>query len=431
VTRRGYLKAALSHQGLRRLLAMRLTGQFGDGVFQASLAGTVLFNPERQAHASDIASGFAVVLVPFSILGPFAGVLLDRWWRQRVLGLANVARAFVVAVLSVEVALGWTGAGFYVTALVAISLSRFILAALSASLPHVVTRAELVTTNALTTTLGTIASTAGGASAIGARALIGNENGQYALIALAAAVLYLVAASLARRFPRDALGPDEVQRRNRETVGEVLRGLQAGARHVRTTPDVRLGLSVIAVHRLGYGLTVVSTVLLYRNYFHGHGVFRAGLAGLSQVVAMLAVGGGVAALATPGAFRRIGLRRWVTGLLILAAVAMAACGLPFRLPLVLLGAFALGFTAQGIKISVDTTVQQQLEDRYRGRVFSLYDAILNMTLVLAAVLTALALPENGRSPATVIAIAAGYAVTAAVFGLNRPSGRAVDLPARS
>ena len=48
-----------------------------------SLAGAVLFDPEHQARAADIAAGFAVLLLPYSFVGPFAGVLLDRWWRQR------------------------------------------------------------------------------------------------------------------------------------------------------------------------------------------------------------------------------------------------------------------------------------------------------------------------------------------------------------
>src|SRR6201999_1857898 len=73
-----HLVVLLRGPGFRRLLGVRLFAQFADGVFQASLAGAVLFNPERQAHASDIAAGFAVLLLPYSVIGPFAGVLLDR-----------------------------------------------------------------------------------------------------------------------------------------------------------------------------------------------------------------------------------------------------------------------------------------------------------------------------------------------------------------
>ncbi len=87
-------------------MAVRLAAQFGDGVFQASLAGAVLFNPQRQAHASDIAAGFAVLLMPYSIIGPFAGVFLDRWWRQRVLFTVNLVRALCVLVIAAEIATG-------------------------------------------------------------------------------------------------------------------------------------------------------------------------------------------------------------------------------------------------------------------------------------------------------------------------------------
>src|SRR6478736_1348160 len=135
---RHHLRRALAGDGFRRLFAVRLATQFGDGMFQASLAGAVLFNPERQAHAADIASGFAVLLLPYSLVGPFAGVLLDRWWRQRVLRFSNLIRALAVLGVAAEIAVGFGGIGFYASALVILSIGRFVLSALSASLPRVV-----------------------------------------------------------------------------------------------------------------------------------------------------------------------------------------------------------------------------------------------------------------------------------------------------
>ena len=134
----GHLRVALARRDFRRLLLVRLLGQFGDGVFQVILAGAVLFNPERQAHAADVAAGFAVILLPYSFIGPFAGVLLDRWWRQRVLVLANLLRAVLVLGVAAEVAAGVDNQLFYVSALVVVSVNRFFLSTLSASLPHVV-----------------------------------------------------------------------------------------------------------------------------------------------------------------------------------------------------------------------------------------------------------------------------------------------------
>jgi MFS family permease len=432
VIRRGHLLSALADPGFRRLFAVRLACQFGDGIFQASLAGAVLFNPERQAHAADIASGFAVLLVPYSLIGPFTGVLLDRWWRQRVFVAANVLRAGCVLPIAAEIAAGWGGVAFYASALVVISISRFVLAALSASLPHVVAPGELVTANAVSTTCGTIAAVLGGAAAIGVRAVIGDENGDYALIALATALAYVLAAGIARAFARDTLGPDDVERSNRETVADVALGLVAGAQHIRSRPAVARALAVIGIQRLGYGVTVVCTVLLYRNYFHGHGPFRAGLAGLTQVVALTAAGGALAAVVTPTAFRRVGIRGWVTALLAGAALTQLGCVLAYRLPLSLLAALLLGLVAQGIKISVDTLVQQQVADAYRGRVFSLYDTLFNLALVGAAVLTALVLPENGRSPVSVLVIAGGYVAVGTGYAMRerRTTTAATETAAR-
>ena len=84
--------AALRH-GFRRLLGVRFAIQLADGMFQAALGGAVLFNPERQADPLAVAAGLAVLLLPYSLIGPFAGALLDRWDRRRVLMFASLLRA--------------------------------------------------------------------------------------------------------------------------------------------------------------------------------------------------------------------------------------------------------------------------------------------------------------------------------------------------
>jgi MFS family permease len=424
----GHVRTALAVPGFRRLFGVRLSGQFADGVFQASLAGAVLFNPERAASATDVAAGFAVLLLPYSLIGPFAGVLLDRWWRQRVLVVANLVRGLGVIGVATEIALGLHGQPFYASALVVLSISRFFNAALSAGLPHVVGRDELVTANALSTTLGAVATSAGGAAAIGARALGSGSNAGYALTALAAVVPYLFSAAVARGFERTVLGPDAVERARRETLGDVARGLVAGARYVHHRRPAFLALAMIGVHRLCYGLWAVSTVLLFRNYYVPDGVFRAGLAGLAQFVTATAIGGGFAALLTPTLSRRIGLVPWVATLLSLAGLVELGCGLVFRLPYHLLGGLLLAFCAQAIKISVDTQLQRHVTDEYRGRVFALYDTVFNLALVVAATLTALVIPDSGRSPVAVLVIGMAYLATGAAY-LHAGTRRSALMPA--
>ena len=413
--REHHLLAALTDPGFRRLFRVRLAGQFGDGVFQASLAGAVLFDPQRAGHAADVAAAFAVLLLPYSLIGPFAGVLIDRWWRRRVLTIANVVRGVAVLGVAAELAAGVAGVAFYASGLVVISLSRFVLSTLSAALPRVVAGDELVTANALNSTAGTIAAALGGGTAIGIRSLLGSTDLDYGLVAALALIPYLVAALNAVRFRLADLGPSEDERRRRETPREVVHGLLAGARTVRGLAQVEGGLAMIGVHRLLYGVWTVCTVLLYRNYFTSDGFFRAGLAGLSQIVAGVAIGGGAASLVTPAAFRRFGPVRWPAAMLLASAVVEIVFVLPFRMPWLLVGALLLAFTSQCIKISVDTVIQHDTPDAFRGRVFALYDMLFNVALVLAATLTAVALPENGRSPAAVGVLTAGWALAALLY----------------
>lgn len=412
----GVLRAILRTGDFRRLFGTRLASQCADGVFQASLAGAVLFNPQRQADPAQVAAGFAVLLLPYSLVGPFAGVLLDRWSRQRVLVVANVVRCGLVGLVAAEIAAGVGGLLLYVTALVTISVNRFFLSALSAALPHVVTTAQLVTANSLSTTCGSVATTLGGGLALLVRVFSGSDNHGYAVVAICSAIPYATSALTARGFGREQLGPDEVERERRERMADVFRGLVRGGQHVVERRPAFHALAVIGAHRFCYGISTITTLLLYRNYFHDEGVFRAGLPGLGQILAATAAGALVAAVITPRATRRVGKPGWITSMLVLACATQVLLGVPYLMQTLVPGAFLLGLAAQGAKICVDTTVQETVDDEFRGRVFSFYDTLFNVMFVIAAVVAAIVLPTSGKSYPVLVAIAIGYGLAALCYG---------------
>jgi MFS family permease len=406
----------LARGDFRRLLATRLSCQFGDGVFQAALAGTVLFNPQQAADPIDVAAGFAVLLLPYSLVGPFAGVWLDRWSRRQVLLVANVLRAALVVVVAALVLAGIQGVGFYVVGLVVFSVNRFILSALSAGLPHTTDEPSLVSANALSTTAGAIAAVLGGGVAIGASGLFGSGSGSYAALALGSAGPYLLAAAVVSGFARPYLGPDHLTVAATVSARDVLHGMVAGTRHMVQHPPATAVLSAMTVHRFGYGLLTLMVLLLYRNTFtDATGPFRGGLTGLGEVLAAGAIGTLVAAAVTPAAVRRWGKGAWISGLLVLGGVSQVLVGGVFRPTAVVAAVLTLGFVAQGIKICVDTTLQESVDDDFRGRVFSVYDTLFNVTFVASLLVGAFVLPDSGRSVAALVAVGAGYLLTAAVF----------------
>ncbi len=414
------VRHVLARGDFRRLLATRLFSQFGDGVFQAALAGTVLFNPQRAADPVDIAAGFAVLLLPYSLVGPFAGVWLDRWSRRQVLLRANVVRAGLVAVVAVLVLGGVEGAAFYTAGLAVFSVNRFVLSALSAGLPHTTDEPSLVAANALSTTAGGVSTVIGGAAAILVLEASGSANPGYAAMALASAVPYLAASTVVSGFSRPYLGPDHMaaaaHKSARETARDTLLGMVAGARHVAARPPAAAALLAIGLHRFCYGVFTLMTLLLYRNTFaDGGGVFPGGILGLGQVVAAAAVGGLLAAVVTPPVVRRIGTRRWIPVLLVGGAAAQLVLALLFTTVAVVLVGVLLGFAAQAVKICVDSTLQETVEDDFRGRVFSVYDTLFNLTFVVALVVGAATLPESGLSSLVPIVVAGGYLLAAATY----------------
>jgi MFS family permease len=413
VTDRAGVRLLLGTHGLGRLLASRFAAQWGDGVFQAGLGGAVLFNPERQAAPMAIAAGLAVLLLPYSLVGPFTGALLDRWDRRRILVVANLLRGVPIVAVALAVGVGVAGAPLYLGALLVTGLSRFVLVGMSAGLPHVAPPHQLVQANALAATVGAAVTALGGMCAIGLRGLIGPGDTGSAGVTAVAVLGSLVAAAIAAGLPRGALGPDrlgagEPGRPAAGTIHAVASGLRDGLAAAARVPSVAAGLLALLVHRLSLGIATLVVLLLYRNFFTSHGLFRAGLAGVCELLAAGAAGLLLAAVLTPLLVARFGRRRTVHGALLTAGSALATLGPPMIMPTLLLAAFVLATAGQVVKLSLDATVQADVVDSARGRVFALYDTLFNVGYVLAVALASTVVPPTGRAPDLLLLAATAY-----------------------
>ncbi|MGQ0718927.1 MAG: MFS transporter [Pseudonocardiales bacterium] len=410
------VRRLLGTRGFGRLLSSRFAAQWGDGVFQAGLGGAVLFNPERQADPIAVAAGLAVLLLPYSLVGPFAGALLDRWDRRRVLAIANLLRAIPIVLVALAVGTGVAGVPLYVGALLVTGVSRFVLAGLSAGLPHVVPRRHLIEANALAATVGAAVTVFGGICAVGLRSVLGSGNIGSAWVTAGALVGSLVAAAVLAGLDRGQLGPDSTDEPS-ETTRAVARGLRDGLAAAVRVPSVAAGLVALVAHRLSFGIATLVALLLYRNSFTSDGLLLAGLGGVGQLLVAGALGLLLAAVLTPLLVARFGRQRTVRGALVAAALLIVTLGLPMVMPTMLAAAFALSTAGQVVKLSLDATVQGDIGDEARGRVFALYDTVFNIGYVLAVALAATVIPPDGHAPELILLAATAYLIAAALHGL--------------
>lgn len=412
------LRGLLETRGFRRLLAVRFTAQWGDGMFQGALAGAVLFNPERQADPMAVALGLAVLLVPYSVLGPFAGALLDRWDRRRVLWVASLVKTVLVFGVAVMVGTGTPELPLYLGALTVMGVSRFVLAGLSAALPHVVKDRYLVEANVVAATAGAAITAIGGSCAIALRGVFGPGNVGSAAITVVAGVVGLVAALIAVGFQRGRLGPDDPSEARRAMVA-VARGLYDGARATAEVASVASSFVALVAHRLAFGISTLLMLLLFRHAFESHGVLRAGMGGIGEMVAMAAAGLGVAALVTPWLTHRLGRTGAIRVSMLISGVTALVLATQINMVMALVGAFLITGAGQVVKLCSDAAVQSEVHDDRRGRVFALFDAVFNVAYVIAVTLAAVLSPMDGRSPALLITAGGCYLVGLAGHELLR------------
>jgi len=440
------LKAVLAERDFRKLFAARLVSQTGDGVFNAGFAAYAFFSAQSFPNPAAAVYAFTVLYVPYSLIGPFAGVFIDRWSRRQIIVYGALLRSAMVAVAGFVVLSGQTGVPLYISALAVLGVNRFFLSAVSAGTPHVVHADKLVMANAVGPTCGTIVGFVGGVVGLGVHLVSGGGLAGSAATLWFAGACYIVAGLLGTRLAKDLLGPaaaggqavgGQAGARARASLAselkDVFRGLVAGLRHLNERRRAAYALGAVGVHRALYGTLLVQALLLYRNYFYSGGNGNKALGSVTLLVITSAIGFGLAAVLTPPGVKRLTKDQWIALWLLIGGVVTIVLGPTFDKYTYLVVGFALGLSAQCVKICVDTTVQQTVDDAFMGRVFSLYDMLYNVAFVIGPAIAIPFLPESGKSYPVILAIGACYVAASAVYAaltLRGPRGEPQSPPAQ-
>lgn len=372
----------------------------GDGLFQGGLVGALLFNPERATSPWEIAGDFAVLFLPYSLLGPFAGALLDRWDRRGVLIGANLGRLMLMVAVAMVLRLGAGHGWILLGALVVNGFTRFVSSGLSAALPHVVPRDQVVAMNSVQNATGAAALFLGAIFMLVPRWLFGaGDSGSAAVIFLAAAAV-AVALFLSVRFAPRVLGPEDTARAVHGSVAyAVATGWGYGLRTVLGVRSVAATLSGVVAHRVVFGINTLVILVLVR---HTGSASVAGLGVVALFASSAGVGAFLANFLTPAAVRRWGRYATANVALALAAVIqLGAAGL--QLPVMVTCGFLVGAAGQMVKLCADSAMQLDVDDALRGHVFTLQDSMFWVSFVAAVTVSAAVIPADGDAPGLVIA----------------------------
>jgi hypothetical protein len=373
----------------RRLATLHLFSTAGDAMVTVALAGSVFVSVSLNAARGRTALGLLCTFLPFLVVGPFLGPLIDRTpgGRKAMLCVASLGRAGGCALMALWI----HGLLFFPAALLTLVCSKAYLVSRAALLPTIVECPEdLVPANAKLAVASAGASSVAGLVAAGVYKVAGST----AVLHLDVVVM-LVAAGLATRVrpvrPRRTLFVP-VRLQGHATVGREGAPDPTGAVAVWPTAGGVLppgGLNLVAVSmatmRAVAGLMTALVVFAFRH--DGAPLYWYGLVGAASVLGNL--GGAALAPLVRARLREERIVVGCAGMIGVAGLAVTSMHLLHRWPAALLLAAVLTLVAAVAKLSFDALVQRDGPPARRGRLFARYEALFQGVWVVAALVPVL------------------------------------------
>ena len=390
----GYVQLLRTNKNFRRLWYGQLVSQLGDWLDSVALFALLL---RLTGSGQAVGLLFVAEFLPGALVGPLAGVLIDRLPRKLVLIASDIGRAALVLCLLFVQSPDqvWL---VYLVVICKVAMSAFFEPARSAILPSIVSRDELIAANAISGATWS-AMLAFGAALGGL--IVGFFGTQTAFIIDALSFL-LSAAIIATVRPVDSgrqmvesaqavLTSDKARQNSMahrpSSIVQFLRELHEGWRYIVTRREVALYTFSKGLWSLGGGVLLLLTLF-------GKQIFPLGQDGALSIGLLYAARGVGTAIGPIVAQRLLGnkpilLRRAIGPAFFLTTAGYLLLGIAPSLPLAML-AVLLAHTGGSIQWVYSTALLQiQVDNRVLGRVFAVEYALFMLATALSAYLTGL------------------------------------------
>jgi hypothetical protein len=397
-------RGAANEVGMVRLFDLHAVSCAGDALIAIGLAGTIFFNVPLGEARGQVALYLLITMVPFALLAPVIGPLLDhfRHGRRYALAVTMLGRAFLAWLISDNLH-GWQ---LYPAVFGVLALSRAYGVARSAAVPRLLPEGVgLSQVGARASVYGTFAGAVVAPLGLAAFWL----GPQWPL--RVAGVIFIVGMVVALRLPprADSEPPEAVP----HPIRAILR-LGRGADRPLSGRLIIAALIGSATLRFLYGFVLVyfafviaagdmSTTVLGKDIGNKGGV--------GLVAGSLAVGTFLAtAIGTRLRIRRP-LALQSAGLIVTAAaagLATVAYGLLTAALFALIAAIFSGIA----KLTIDASIQERVPERLRASAFGHSETVLIIAWVAGGAVGII--PLGGRLG---VGVAAAFAVAAAVRGV--------------
>lgn len=370
----------------------QIISNFGDRLNQMALIGLVY--ARTPGSTIELAKLLSFTILPVFLIGPVAGIYVDRWNRKYTMVFCDLLRGFLVLLVPFFIIYSRSIVPIYVLVFLIFSITRFFLPSKLSIIPDIVAKDKLLLANSLTSTTRMIAAIIGFGFGGIIVARLGAKGGFY-IDAITYFISALMVSFVSLRLkektripaPRDKLGKFIIKK-------TVFDDIKEGISYLKGHSDIRMIANTMFLIMAGVGSIYIIIIVFVQD------VLRSSTEHLGFLAMFLGAGLFLGSMAYGRFGARLCKRRVINACLFATGLIIVSFGLglkiwPYFFIAALLSAI-LGIFASPIIISSNTMLHEVMRDEMRGRIFSSLDIIMHIAFLVFMVLTSLVAEQMSK-----------------------------------
>jgi len=334
----------------------------------------------------ELAKILSFTIIPVFLIGPIAGIYVDRWNRKYTMIACDLLRGLLVILIPFMIIYSKSMVPIYILVFIIFSVTRFFLPSKLSIIPDIVHKDKLLLANSLTSTTMMIATVVGFGLGGIIVALLGAKGGFYV-----DSVTYFISAAMvsfvALRFKKKK-ATSAVREKLRLIIKKTVIGdIKEGLLYLRGHKEIRMVANTMFLIMAGVG-SIYIIIIVFVQELLGSSTEHLGLLamflGAGLFLGSLMYGRFGAGLCKK---KVINSGLCVTGLVVVMfSIGLRLCP-HFFIAAIL--STVLGICASPIVVSSYTLIHEVMADEMRGRIFSSLEIIMHIGFLVFMVLTSL------------------------------------------
>jgi len=356
----------------------QIISQLGDRLDQMALIALIYLR--APGSTLEIAKILSFTIIPVFLIGPIAGVYVDRWDRRRTMYISDLLRALLVLVIPLFLFHTKSLVPIYITVFVMFCIGRFFVPAKLSIVPELVEQKDLLMANSLVNITGMIAAILGfGISGVVVEWL-GAKSGFYldALsFLISSALIFFIAKKSAAAFNIKQVSQEIVEVFRRSSV---LQEIKEGILYFVRKKDIRFAAGVIFILWSALGAVYVVLIAFVQQTLH------SATKDLGLLIMFLGIGLFLGSLLYGRFGQRLSHYKTIFSSLVLSGIMLVVFALMInRYPNFFMAAalsFLIGLLVAPIMIASNTIIHNVSDNQMMGKIFSSLEIVMHLGFLL-------------------------------------------------